>query len=259
MIARASQRGGGRRAYNPPMRRRRRSASLATLLAACAAAAWLGLARHAPRSTPAPSPGRPAAVATAGYDQFVLALSWSPAYCIDHPADREQCGRRGLGLVVHGLWPQYADGNGPEGCATALAPDAATIDRALAFMPSRSLIRHQWRKHGSCSGLSPRDYFALTEQAWGGFRAPPALQAAGEDRRMRPQALRTALREANSALADDMLSLHCEGGRFTELRLCLDRDTLAPERCRRRARGCSDDRPFTIPANEAARPQGLRR
>ena len=37
-----------------------------------------------------------------------------------------------------------------------------TVRDMLDIMPSRGLVRHQWRKHGSCSGLSPDRYFDLT-------------------------------------------------------------------------------------------------
>ena len=54
------------------------------------------------------------------YDYFLLSLSWSPSYCLIHQEDRIQCSR-GFGFVLHGLWPQNADGGYPENCA----PDAA--------------------------------------------------------------------------------------------------------------------------------------
>jgi ribonuclease T2 len=35
----------------------------------------------------------------------------------------------------------------------------------LDLLPSMGLIGHQWRKHGSCSGLTQRDYFDVTRAA----------------------------------------------------------------------------------------------
>src|ERR1700754_489390 len=43
------------------------------------------------------------------FDLYVLSLSWSPDYCASHRNDVTQCGAdQHFGLVVHGLWPQFA-------------------------------------------------------------------------------------------------------------------------------------------------------
>lgn len=186
-----------------------------------------------------------------GYDYFVMALSWSPTYCRTHRDEREQCGDRGYGFILHGLWPQYEGGGGPQRCATDTGPDRRTVERALAFMPSRRLVNHEWRAHGSCSGLQPSAYFALADRAFAVLQVPPALKAPRRDARTTADALRTALRSANPGLRDDMLSLHCSQGELVEVRVCLDKD-LAPRRCGKRMRtGCPVSAPFTIPAVRA--------
>jgi ribonuclease T2 len=35
----------------------------------------------------------------------------------------------------------------------------------LAFMPDAGLIQHEWRTHGSCSGLSAEEYFTEVKRA----------------------------------------------------------------------------------------------
>ena len=55
------------------------------------------------------------------FDYYVLALSWSPAFCADRRSGTEnaQCGAgRAFGFIVHGLWPQYERG-WPERCPTS--------------------------------------------------------------------------------------------------------------------------------------------
>ena len=79
-----------------------------------------------------------------GFDFYVLALSWSPAYCQieGSNANRKQCAEdRDLGFVVHGLWPQFETGY-PEFCPTR-QPDRVPADLGgdyLDIVPSMGLI-----------------------------------------------------------------------------------------------------------------------
>lgn len=220
----------------------------ASLVALCPADGALARRPHSQHTTTSPAAAK--ATATPGhYDYYVMALSWSPTYCQTHPDEAEQCGHQGFGFVLHGLWPQYDSGRGPQRCATDAVPDRGTVAAALAFMPSRRLINHEWRAHGSCTGLDPAAYFKLADRAFAAVHVPPELKAPRQDVQMRADDLRSALKRANPALADDMLSLHCSKGDLVELRVCLDKDDLAPRRCGKRMRtGCPVSAPFTIPA-----------
>jgi ribonuclease T2 len=218
---------------------------LAVLLAAALLAGHCAVAsaRH-PKA-----PKTPAAATGAGrYDYYVMALSWSPTFCQTHPDEDEQCGHKGYGFVLHGLWPQYEGGGGPQRCRTDARPDRRTVEATLAFMPSRRLINHEWQAHGSCSGLAPNAYFRLADRAYAAVQVPPELKAPARDLSMRAGDLRAALKRANPGLADDMLSLHCSQGALVEVRVCLDKD-LGLRSCGRRMRtGCPVSAPFTIPA-----------
>ena len=90
---------------------------------------------------------------------------------------------------------------------------------------------------------------AFADRAFAAVRVPPVLKAPRTDLQMRADDLRGALRNANPALRDDMLSLHCSHGELVEVRICLDKD-VAPRRCGKRMRtGCPVSAPFTIPAS----------
>lgn len=183
------------------------------------------------------------------YDYYVMAMSWSPTYCQTHPDETDQCGHQGYGFILHGLWPQYETGRGPERCATDAMPDRRTVAQAMAFMPSRRLINHEWRAHGSCTGLDPAAYFKLADRAFAVIQIPPQLKAPRKDVQTNATDLRNALKRANPGLADNMLSLHCSKGDLVEVRVCLDKDSLNPRSCGRRMRtGCPVSAPFTIPA-----------
>ncbi|MBX3692785.1 ribonuclease T2 [Dokdonella sp.] len=188
------------------------------------------------------------APAVHGFDYWLVALSWSPAYCETNPHDREQCGPRGYGFVLHGLWPQYERGGGPQDCPTRERPDAATIARSLAFMPSRRLIEHEWRAHGACSGLDARDYFDLSDRAFASVRIPPAFASPRSPPRMRADDVRNAFVAANPSLRADMFAVVCRGRDLAEVRICVN-DDLSPRRCGRDVRTrCPRNTELRIPA-----------
>ena len=63
---------------------------------------------------------------------YSLSLSWSPEYCRgkeERSGDAMQCsGRSGrFGFVLHGLWPEGANGRWPQWCPTPRAPSPALV------------------------------------------------------------------------------------------------------------------------------------
>ncbi len=217
---------------------------LAVLVATCFANT--AFARHSrPHALPAAT-----MAATAKYDYYVMALSWSPTYCQTHPDELDQCGHKGYGFVLHGLWPQYENGKGPQRCASDSQPDRKTIAATLAFMPSKRLINHEWYTHGTCTGLDPADYFKTADRAFAALQVPTQLKAPQNPLQMTANDLRTALKSVNPALRDDMMSLHCSQGDLVEVRVCLDKN-LALRTCGKRMRtGCPVTAPFSIPATK---------
>ena len=186
---------------------------------------------------------------TAGvYDYYVMSLSWSPTFCQTHRDENEQCNHKGYGFVLHGLWPQYDRGRGPEHCPSTDEPDRKTVSNTLAFMPSRRLVNHEWQTHGTCTGLSPDAYFALADRAFASVHVPRQLTAPASDVQMTSDDVRGAFKLANPKLTDDMMNLHCSKGELVEVRICLDKD-LAPRSCGKRMRtGCPMTASFRIPA-----------
>ena len=162
-----------------------------------------------------------------GFDFYVLSLSWSPSWCIENdPSGRsQQCAaENGHGFIVHGLWPQNERGY-PEFCRTN-EPDRVpeTLGRTLFdIIPSMGLIGHEWRKHGSCSGLSQRDYFAVLRAAREKVELPAALQEVRFPRKTSPSEIETVLTSANPGLRPDALAVTCSSGRVDELRICFDK------------------------------------
>jgi ribonuclease T2 len=194
---------------------------MATRFLALAAAAFWAVAGAPSASAQSRSnePGR--------FDFYVLALSWSPSYCEDGGmrADQEQCGTgRPYAFVVHGLWPQR-ERDWPEYCDSAERGLPGELAASmLPLMPSRDLIRQQWRKHGVCSGLSPKGYFDLVRQARGRVTVPAAYERLSRPLRTSPGAVEAAFIAANPGLSDEDIAVICRGNRMSEVRVCLGKD-----------------------------------
>ena len=76
---------------------------------------------------------------------------------------------------------------------------AATVDHMLNFMPSRSLIQHEWQKHGTCTGLSAQDYFAQAEQAYTHVQVPQQYRSLDHEQQFSVSDLEKSFAEANHA------------------------------------------------------------
>jgi ribonuclease T2 len=183
---------------------------------------------------------------TAGiFDYYVLSLSWSPSFC-GTPAGKEnhtQCApERRFAFVVHGLWPQFNEG-WPEFCATeeAWVPEQQ-IDTLMDIMPSRRLIIHEWRKHGSCSGLSQANYFGAIRILRERLRIPARYLLPAAEIRTTPQQLVRDFVQSNKNLTAEMMSVQCgnarDTARLSELRICLDRKGAFTPCGRNEARHC---------------------
>ncbi len=169
----------------------------------------------------------------AQFDYYVMALSWSPSWCAIEGDGRraDQC-RTGsnTGWVLHGLWPQHNRG-WPSYCQTAQpAPTRAMTGAMSDIMGSTGLAWHQWRKHGTCSGLSARSYLDLSRKAYDQIVKPAVFQQLDRPVRLPARLIEQAFLRENPAFRADMLTVVCRQRRIYELRVCLAKD-LTPRRC----------------------------
>ena len=173
----------------------------------------------------------------ADYDDLALALSWSPTYCASQAGrdDGSQCapGRR-HGFTVHGLWPQYEQG-WPEYCASEEGFVAdAVIAQMRDVMPSKSLVIHEWKRHGTCSGLTPRGYFAATRALFAKLRIPARYIAPETAIVIGPAELAADFLSTNPWLSPGMISVRCasesDAARLGEVIFCFTR-AFEPRRC----------------------------
>ncbi len=197
-------------------------------------AALLALAGCEPQSEATKKPAAadaPLAAADAvpqgkGFDFYVLSLSWSPSYCEaeGENANRQQCSAgRPYAFVVHGLWPQFERGF-PADCGGDGEVSNETLRGLYDLMPSAGLIRHQWRKHGTCSGLSQSDYFRVLRLAREKIVVPPAFRRLDDYRTLPPAEMEKAYLDANPGLAAEDVAVTCDRRYLREVRICLSKD-----------------------------------
>lgn len=214
-------------------------------IAAALLAASLSFAAQAQEAREARGPG---------FDFYVLSLSWSPSYCAaeGEDANRQQCGAaRPYAFIVHGLWPQFERGH-PEFCG---AGEDRGVPRALAeslsdLMPSRGLVRHQWTKHGTCSGLTQRAYFAALRKARERIAVPERFRRLERPLRVDPDTVEADFLEANPSLRADGIAVTCDRRYLREVRICLTKELgfrSCPQIDRRACRSGSISMPPTRP------------
>jgi ribonuclease T2 len=165
------------------------------------------------------------------FDYYLLALSWSPTYCADVGDGRRdpQCSPRGrpFAFVLHGLWPQYERG-WPRNCRSndrGWVP-AEVAERMLDIMPSKRLVFHEYRTHGTCSGLGVEGYFDLARRLHDKVKIPPRFVNLADDRlTISPGELVREFLAVNPALKPDMVAVQCggTGSRLKEVRICFDK------------------------------------
>jgi ribonuclease T2 len=183
--------------------------------------------------------------APAGFGLYVLALTWAPSFCCEHP-DKEQCANltgayAATHLTLHGLWPNYTDDEArsahspyPQFCGSyahckkhdaSCVPDPSTIpDEMRTLGPGYVgdhdfLADHEWPKHGSCTGLAAGDYFRAALAAMKSTAHDDKLAAAiGGD---------IALADLESAFGvpKDSVLLSCDKQcRLSQVSFCLAHD-----------------------------------
>jgi ribonuclease T2 len=229
------------------------SARLLIAVATLAVALWIAIASAQTQPRGGDRPG--------DFDYYALTLSWSPTYCEGEGRGRRepQCdGSRPYAFVLHGLWPQYERG-WPESCRTRERPwvPRDLIDRMLDIMPSRGLVIHQYRKHGTCSGLDAEDYFALSREAFAKVRIPARYLGPTQPIVISPAEIEQDFLKTNAWMKHEGVSIACgRNRRLSELRICLTRE-LEPRDCgpnETQRRLCSLDR-IVMPPVRGAHPR----
>lgn len=157
--------------------------------------------------------GKPAG----SFDYYVLTLTWVPGFCAGNPANVE-CSK-GLGIALHGLWPQFNGGDYPTGCTTQRLTDDERAEFAPDY-PDPAMIDHEWLKHGTCSGLSPADYYALSTADETAVTIPDAYRSPQTLRAQDANSVKQAFLASNSTLPEDGIHVVTNNGVVLQIEIC---------------------------------------
>ncbi|MDE2018154.1 MAG: ribonuclease T, partial [Hyphomicrobiales bacterium] len=125
-------------------------------------------------------------------------------------------------------------------------PDRAALALTKGVFPSAGLARYEWLKHGTCTGLSPYDYFTRVRRARMRVTVPDALQAPDGSADVSPRAITDAFVAANPGLTAGDMSVGCHAGELVEVRVCLDKSARNFVACDEVARGTCRTRSIRV-------------
>ena len=156
------------------------------------------------------------------FDYYILSLSWAPDFCArpDARQNSRECGRGNqVGFMVHGLWPQNDDGTHPKQCASSRPLSSETVDRMLPLMMDAGLVQHEWRDHGTCSGLEPAAYFEAVRRAFQSVQIPAEYKNLGQQLRVSPVGLESKFADANPSFGRAAFRVACGNSELSEIRI----------------------------------------
>jgi ribonuclease T2 len=186
------------------------------------------------------------------FDYYVLVLTWMPTYCRSEGRGRRdgQCdSQKSHAFLLHGLWPQY-DKGWPENCPIGKRPwvPPNVIDEMRDIMPSKGLIIHEYRVHGTCSGLDPAEYFGVARELFERVSVPPRLLGREADHLNSPDEIESTFLAANAWLKPEMIAVTCRRRNLLDIRVCFGRE-LFPRAC-----GVNEDQKRLCPLGKIAVP-----
>lgn len=190
-------------------------------------------------------------------DDYILAVSWQPAFCETRP-DKTECATQGpdsfeaSNFTLHGLWPQP---NGTFYCGVSAQDEAMSKDSSRwleldaldlpadlrealdEVMPGSQsgLDRYEWNKHGSCYGTDEEEYYADSLALMDAVNASgiAELFAGNIGRRLTSERVRAAFDAAFGPGAGQRVDMRCasDGNRqiITELFIAVSGDITGAE------------------------------
>jgi ribonuclease T2 len=98
------------------------------------------------------------------------------------------------------------------------------------IMGTSGLAWHQWKKHGTCSGLDAASYYETSRDAYKIITRPEIFRRLDKAVRLPASVVEEAFLQSNPQLTPKGVTITCKQGHIQEARICLTRD-LEPRTC----------------------------
>jgi ribonuclease T2 len=182
---------------------------------------------------------------TSTKQDYLLAISWQPAFCETHQQKAECASQTSdrydaTHLSLHGLWPQpesnaYCnvsnkdktfDKQGQWNLLPAVELTESTLENLAVSMPgiASHLERHEWIKHGTCYGDSAETYYKHALSLISQLNESSIRDLISENigKTVTAEAIRAKFNESFGKNAGDKVNVKCNNkGMITELRINL--------------------------------------
>lgn len=125
------------------------------------------------------------------FDYFLFVQQWPGSYCdTKKGCCFPESGEPGPAFGIHGLWPNRNDGTYPRKCENVqfnpneLEEVMDNMHKSWGTLSCNSrsnedFWKHEWSKHGTCSGLTQGRYFQASLELYNRFDIAGALRDAG--------------------------------------------------------------------------------
>jgi ribonuclease T2 len=101
---------------------------------------------------------------------------------------------------------------------------AAELAKGALIFPTQALLKHEWAKHGTCSGLDASRYLDATDTALAAVQIPQQLQPFNVPNDLDAQAIENLFRQSNPAMGNHGMAVICKGKVLSEVRVCLSKE-----------------------------------
>ena len=88
---------------------------------------------------------------------------------------------------------------------------------------AKGLIIHEYKKHGTCSGLTPEGYYKLSRTLYNSIKIPPRYRNPDKPLLISPKQIEDDFLIANPELKPEMISIACGKRRLRDIRICFGR------------------------------------
>ncbi|GLE01429.1 hypothetical protein PINS_up010259 [Pythium insidiosum] len=198
----------------------------------------------------------PSAPQAPAFDFYVLAVSWQPEFCHGKEQEYPGCVKPRdfwrSHFTLHGLWPERERGKHPGFCHgpafdPAAVEEAVGLDVLLQFWPNVKIAagsadyvdfwRHEWTRHGTCSGLEQTTYFTrAVDIIRNGTLSTPTLMQQNVGKSVSTADLRAAFKRDVDGDEDDNVVLKCDhNNHLAQAFTCWAKDDATNEPTTRRA------------------------